>query len=287
MRFESDCVSGTARSAQAVSPEGRGQTARVAVGLAAAIAVGVSVMGFSPSHAGEAPLVALSDIDPSIRQDMRYAGANNFTGARVPGYEAAACWLRPAVAQALKRVQATLAAEHPGLSLKVFDCYRPRRSVSAFMAWAGARGNAEPDYHPNVARNALVPRGYIGRASTHSKGIAVDLTVVRTGSDVAAAQHAEQKGNGASAGAPCTETSDKATDPASLDMGTSFDCFDPKSHTHAQGVTAEQRKARLLLARVMERHGFANYPKEWWHFTFAAADDGQSFDVPVRAPGKR
>ena len=33
--------------------------------------------------------VYLRDVDPSIAQDMRYAGANNFTGRPLPGYGAA------------------------------------------------------------------------------------------------------------------------------------------------------------------------------------------------------
>lgn len=33
--------------------------------------------------------------------DIRYASANNFTGARVPGYEAPSCYLLVTVAKAL------------------------------------------------------------------------------------------------------------------------------------------------------------------------------------------
>ena len=41
-----------------------------------------------PSSAGEMPkdFVYLRDIDPTIQQDMRYAGSGNFTGAQVNGY---------------------------------------------------------------------------------------------------------------------------------------------------------------------------------------------------------
>ena len=35
--------------------------------------------------------VFLRDIDPSILQDIRYAGADNFVGRRLSGYEAAEC----------------------------------------------------------------------------------------------------------------------------------------------------------------------------------------------------
>lgn len=237
---------------------------------------------------GEQPLVALSAIDPSIRQDMRYAGDNNFTGRRVPGYEWAECWLRPAAARALAKVQADLVAEHPELSLKVFDCYRPRRAVQAFVAWAGSTDDGRTQhYHPNVARSALLARGYIGRSSNHSKGIAVDLTLVRregSQSDPAARRPAVENAE-ASRGVACTETSDKVFDANSLDMGTMFDCFDRRSHTQAAGLTVEQKSARQMLTRLMERRGYQNYAKEWWHFTYGGkGDDGRSFDVPVLAP---
>ena len=48
-----------------------------------------------------AGLVYLRDVDASIVQDMRYAGADNFVGRPLPGYGAAECVLRREVAQAL------------------------------------------------------------------------------------------------------------------------------------------------------------------------------------------
>lgn len=230
-----------------------------------------------PVFAGGTGLVALSEIDPSIRQDMRYATARNFTGDRVRGYEAGECWLRPSVAHALANVQRDLLANESGLTLKVFDCYRPRRSVRAFVDWAGrAEDGRTRNYYPNLSRPELLSLGYIGRNSSHSKGIAVDLTLVRTSPKDVASSRDDAK-------TACTGTSDEAFDPASLDMGTTFDCFDPKSHTARSGLSSEQRNARQTLKRYMERHGFSNYRKEWWHYTYGAADDGRSFDVPVKS----
>src|SRR5262245_61204905 len=51
------------------------------------------------------PLVYLRDIDPSILQDIRYAGQDNFTGRRIPGYAAGECVLLREAAAALARVQ--------------------------------------------------------------------------------------------------------------------------------------------------------------------------------------
>src|SRR5262249_2095910 len=76
----------------------------------------------------------LRDVDPSIAQDMGYASHDNFVGRPLSGYEAPECILRQEIAAALKRVQAQIAPD--GLSLKVYDCYRPTRAVHAMAAWA-------------------------------------------------------------------------------------------------------------------------------------------------------
>ena len=76
----------------------------------------------------------LATFAPQIRQDMRYATSNNFTGARVPGYDAPACILTVPAAKALAKVERLLLRHY--LTLRVFDCYRPERAVHAFVAWS-------------------------------------------------------------------------------------------------------------------------------------------------------
>jgi zinc D-Ala-D-Ala dipeptidase len=48
----------------------------------------------SPAGAQALPggFVDLRDIDPSILQDIRYAGSNNFVGRRLEGYDASEAW---------------------------------------------------------------------------------------------------------------------------------------------------------------------------------------------------
>src|SRR5258708_33839414 len=70
--------------------------------------------------------VFLRDIDPSIIQDMRYAGSNNFVGRPLRGYDAPECVVKRAVGLMLRSVQQELALQ--GLSLKMLDCYRPARA---------------------------------------------------------------------------------------------------------------------------------------------------------------
>src|SRR5476651_1100747 len=86
----------------------------------------MALAGFSPAQPAPAGLPAgfvyLADIEPSIVQDMRYAGSHNFVGRPIAGYEAAECVLTEKAARALARAQSQLAAKK--LSLIVWDCYR-------------------------------------------------------------------------------------------------------------------------------------------------------------------
>ena len=221
-----------------------------------------------------ADLVYLRDIEPGIRQDMRYAGPDNFTGHPLPGYRAAECLLRRPVALALARVQADLARDD--LSLKVYDCYRPARATAAMARWARDPA-AIPDTHrfyPSLRKRDLF-HGYISSNSAHSRGVAVDLTLVPRNAPAPA-----RFDPGARYGSCIAPAAQRAPDD-SLDMGTGFDCFDTRSHTRSPRITPGQRAARERLRAAMTRHGFRNYAPEWWHYSYPAADPGVAFDVPI------
>jgi D-alanyl-D-alanine dipeptidase len=111
-------------------------------------------------------LVDVRRADRSIRVELRYATDDNFTGRRLPGYDARRALLHPASAQALARVQARLRGE--GLGLKVFDAYRPVRATLAMVEWA-ERSN----------KVWVLEQGYVARQSGHNRGNTVDLTLVR------------------------------------------------------------------------------------------------------------
>jgi D-alanyl-D-alanine dipeptidase len=196
--------------------------------------------------------VYLAEMAPAIRQDIRYAGRENFTGGTVPGYRAAECVLAREAALALKRVQAVLAAQR--LGLKVFDCYRPVKAVRHFMRWAESGNGFDPSYHPRVDRKRLVAEGYIARRSQHSSGYTVDLTLTDA-------------------------------DGAELDMGTRFDFFDPLAHTENSDLPAPAAARRRALVSAMAKGGFVNYSREWWHFSLDArprATPSHDFDILPR-----
>lgn len=186
--------------------------------------------------------------------DIRYAGTDNFTGARVPGYQAPSCYLLAPVAKALAQVEEDLRAD--GFGLRVYDCYRPVRSVQAFMAWVNDphEHSRQAVQYPGLDKPQLVADGYIAERSGHSRGATVDLGLLdcRSGR--------------------CT----------SLDMGTDFDFFGPRAHTRTHGLSAAQQANRQQLVRAMARRGFVNYPQEWWHYTLQPEPDpGTAYDVPV------
>lgn len=216
--------------------------------------------------------VYLERVAPDIIVDMRYATARNFTGRRVPGYRANRCILAAPVARALARVQAAVARD--GLVLKVYDCYRPTQAVAAFMRWAGRGGGATKYYYPRIARQRIIPLGYIARRSSHSRGTAIDLTLVRRNGPAAARKGAKPRGTSCIAPAP-------EPAPASLDMGTSWDCFDVKSHTRHRQITREAWANRRRLLGAMNAQGFRNYKREWWHFSMSLRQFTRLRSFPV------
>jgi D-alanyl-D-alanine dipeptidase len=217
--------------------------------------------------------VYLRDVAPSIAQDMRYAADDNFAGRALPGYGAAECVLRREVAVALTRVQKDLAPK--GLGLKVYDCYRPTRAVAAMAAWAqGSRDQSTRRFFPALRKNTLFALGYIAAHSAHSTGIAVDLTLIQR-----RAPPTDRFDRAAHYG-PCTgQASERAPD-SSIDMGTGFDCFDPRSFTSSAAITPEQKRWRSVLLDAMRSRGFRNYFREWWHFSYGARP-ANAYDVPI------
>jgi D-alanyl-D-alanine dipeptidase len=218
----------------------------------------------------------LRDIDPSIIQDIRYAGSNNFMGRPLSGYGVAECVVKREVGLALKVIQQELARQK--LSLKMFDCYRPARASHDMVLWAqnGRETPAERRYNPAFSKQELFRLGYIAERSGHSTGAALDLTLVDLTADNSA------RFDPAKPYADCTAPVAARAPEGSVDMGTGYDCSDPKAHTAAASITPVQRKWRNLLVATMSKQGFVNYSKEWWHFSLPGAG-GQAYDFPITA----
>ena len=219
--------------------------------------------------------VYLRDVDQSIAQDIRYATSDNFTGHPLPGYGTGECILRREAAEALKRVQVELAREN--LGLKVYDCYRPTRAVHAMESWARDAEDSEATkrFYPALRKRNLFALGYIAAQSKHSTGTTVDLTLIELPATTAA--HFDP----AARYGPCTGPTAKRAPDNSVDMGTGFDCFDVKSYGANRVISPEQRHWREVLNTAMRRHGFANYFREWWHYSYGAAPEPRSYDFAI------
>ncbi len=147
--------------------------------------------------------------------DIKYATSDNFTGK--PVYKAAKCFLHEEAAEKLQK--AISLAKPLNLRFLVFDAFRP--SEAQWKLW---EHTPDPDFLANPAKG-----------SPHSRGAAIDLTLVDT------------------AGKP-------------LDMGTAFDAFMPLSHHGRTDISIEAQQNRLLLLGLMTAAGWDSYRNEWWHY---------------------
>jgi zinc D-Ala-D-Ala dipeptidase len=247
--------------------------------IVTALAIAASTSAaIAPAFAQTLPggFVFLREVDPTIIQDIRYAGSNNFVGRPLRGYEAAECVVKRDLGLALGRVQHELARQK--LSLKMLDCYRPARAVHEMVAWAynGRETPAERRYNPAFSRKDLFRLGYIATHSRHSTGAAVDLTLVDLSADNST------RFDPSMSYADCTAPAGARAPEASVDMGTGYDCADIKAHTAARSVTPDQRRWRNVLVAAMAKQGFVNYWKEWWHFSLPRAG-GPAYDFPIIA----
>ena len=182
--------------------------------------------------------VYLNKIAPTIKQDIRYATKNNFTGKVIKGYTKATAILTTEAALKLKLVQKDLRKQN--LSLKVFDAYRPVSAVNEFLKWRKIKDNKtiKQIYYPNLTKKDLFKQGYIAPGkSSHSRGSTVDLTIINLKTGI------------------------------ELDMGTPFDFFGIESHTNYAKLPKSVKRNRNLLKKVMEKYDFENLPNEWWHYT--------------------
>ena len=198
--------------------------------------------------------VVLADYVPQIVQEIRYHSTYNFIGERIDGYEEPVALLTKEAARALKVVSSELIVQ--GYRLKVFDAYRPACAVRQFVLWGIEDQDIrmKPYFYPTLEKQALFAEGYIAKKSSHSRGSAVDLTLLdmKTGKE--------------------------------LDMGSPFDLFSEASHPDYRGITDEQYDNRMLLQRVMIRNGFAPIDCEWWHFALQNEPYPDTyFNFPVSA----
>ena len=198
--------------------------------------------------------VVLADYVPGIVQEIRYYSTYNFIGERINGYEEPYALITAEAARALLAVSNQVNAQ--GYRLKIFDAYRPVTAVKHFIFWGIEDQDLrmKPYFYPDLGKQELFARGYIAKQSSHSRGSAVDLTLLdmQTGKE--------------------------------LDMGSPFDLFSEVSHPNSCLVTDEQHRNRMFLRDAMVRNGFQPIDCEWWHFSLREEPYPDIyFDFPVSA----
>ena len=233
----------------------------------------------APALAGSAlpkGFVYLRDIDPTIVQDIRYAGSHNFIGRPIRGYLAAECILSVSAANALETVQKVLTEKN--LSLIVWDCYRPKRAVEDFFRWSKnpTRSEMKAEFYPRTDKEKLFVLGYLAKRSAHSRGSTVDLGIVPATSSFAPSPNSLQPLKA------CTSPKSERFEDGTIDFGTGYDCLDVlanRSNAHVGRIALHNRQT---LKSYMERAGFRSYAKEWWHFELINEPfKGDGFDFEV------
>ena len=183
--------------------------------------------------------VLLADYVPQIIQEIRYHSTYNFIGDRIDGYDEPIALLTKDAARALKAVSNEM--NSCGYRIKVFDAYRPVSAVKHFTFWGIEDQDVrmKPYFYPELEKQELFNRGYIAKQSSHSRGSAIDLTLVdmKTGKE--------------------------------LDMGGPFDYFGELSHPDYRGITETQFNNRMFLQKAMVRNDLLPLDCEWWHFMLA------------------
>jgi D-alanyl-D-alanine dipeptidase len=167
-----------------------------------------------------ARLVPITRDTHGVDIDLVYATDRNLTGK--PIYKRAHCLLLEPAEAALRT--AVGIARESGLTLRIFDAYRPPQAQQ--VLW---------DFLPDPTYIADLTRG-----SNHSRGAAIDLTLI----DASGAE---------------------------LDMGTAFDAMTVESWHFHPGLPQHVQRNRLMLLGIMHAAGFRHIPSEWWHYELPGA----------------
>ena len=185
--------------------------------------------------------------------DAKYAGTDNFMGRPADGYEQPLVVMTKEAAEGC--VKAADILRKQGYLMKFYDAYRPQRAVDDFCRWGedDADQRRKPVHYPNVEKKTMFEFGYIATKSGHTRGRAVDLTLVDSKT------HQE------------------------LDMGSIFDYMDERSWPSNTDITPLQQKNRAILRDAMLASGFKPIMSEWWHFNVDPEPYPDTyFDFPIR-----
>ena len=180
----------------------------------------------------QAGLVDVARLDTTLRVDLMYARADNFTGRVLYG-DLTEAYLHPEAARAMVEAQRLLRTIHPGYRLLVCDAARPM-SVQQTM-WEAVAGTPSENYVSNPANGG----------GTHNYGFAVDVTIY--------------------------DLVRRDTIPMGVPVDHLFSesHIDREAELVRTGrISAEAKANRELLRYVMMQAGFHPLRTEYWHFNY-------------------
>lgn len=130
-----------------------------------------------------------------------------------------------------------------GTYLKIYSTYRSRMAI--YNAWKETVDKIEKE-NPSMGKAEVLKLANLKTANPkslggHETGGAIDVALC----DV----------NG-----------------KDFDYGTKFHDKSPSNKTMSRHISKEHRENRKKLLKIMKSQGFANYPYEWWHFSFGDAN---------------
>ena len=183
-------------------------------------------------------LVNVGRMDPTLKIDLMYTRADNFTG-KVLYEDLQEAYLHPEAAKALLQAQKRLKELYPGYSLIIYDAARPM-SVQQKM-WNVVKGTSKYIYVSNPARGG----------GLHNYGLAVDISIL------------DEAGNPLPMGTKVDHLGPEAhiTNEAAL--------------VQSGKMTKQEQANRQLLRSVMRTAGFRALPSEWWHFNWCSRQEAK------------
>jgi zinc D-Ala-D-Ala dipeptidase len=177
-------------------------------------------------------MVDIKSLSPNIVYDLRYATLRNFMRRNMYPAKTNTTYLRLPAARALVQVQQEL--NEKGMGLKIFDAYRPYSVTEKF--W-----------------ELVMDEKYVAdpkKGSGHNRGLALDLTVIYTGTG------------------------------KELQMPTYFDNFSDTAHHSFMNLPFDALQNRKMLKDVMEKYGFKLFDTEWWHYSWPDDRKYEVMDIP-------
>ncbi len=182
--------------------------------------------------------VNIAKADTTIRVELMYARADNFTG-KVLYKDLREAYLHPDAMRGLSKAQQELKRLHPGYRLIVYDAARPM-SVQQQM-WNVVQGTSKDIYVSNPAHGG----------GLHNYGLAVDISVL------------DKKGQPLPMGTKVDH------------LGREAHITNEEDLIKRGKITKQERQNRLLLRRMMRSAGFRALPSEWWHFNWCSRQEAK------------